>query len=49
MRAIDLTSSKGEIHKVVTPKDQYITQRARGAYITIVYQPEATFNLLFTA
>jgi hypothetical protein len=27
----------------------YIEQRARGAYITTIYQPEASFNLLITA
>jgi hypothetical protein len=49
VKAIDLTSSRGEVHKAVTPKDQYIAQRARGAYITTVCQPEAAFNLSFTA
>ena len=33
----------------VTPKDQYIAQRARGAYIATVSQPEAAFDLSFTA
>jgi hypothetical protein len=29
--SVDLTSSRGEIRKLVTPKDQYVAQRARGA------------------
>jgi hypothetical protein len=33
----------------LTPKDQYITQRARGAYIASVCQPEASFDLSFAA
>ena len=48
MKAIDLTSSRGEICKVATLKDQYIAQRARGAYIATVCQLKTTFNLLFT-
>ena len=43
--AIDLTSSRGEIRKGVTPTDQYVAQRARGAYIATVCQPEAAFDL----
>jgi len=49
IKATDLTSSRGEVHKAVTLKDQYITQRARGAYIATVCQPEAAFNLSFIA
>ena len=49
MKAIDLTSSRGEVRKAVTPKDQYVAQRARGAYIATVCQPEATFDLSFAA
>ena len=30
---VDLVSSRGQIRTVVTPKDQYIAQRAHGAYI----------------
>ena len=48
-KAIDLTSSREEICKAVTPKDQYIAQRARGAYIVTVSQPEAVFDLSFAA
>jgi hypothetical protein len=46
---IDLISSRGEIRKMITPKDQYIAQRARGAYIATVSQPEASFDLSFAA
>jgi len=49
MKATDLTSSRGEIRKAATPKDQYIAQRARGAYIATVCQPEAAFDLSFAA
>ena len=43
--AVDLTSSRGEIRKAVTPKEQYVAQRARGAYVATVCQPEAAFDL----
>lgn len=46
---IDLTSSRGQVRTAVTPKDQYIAQRARGAYIATVSQPEAAFDLSFAA
>src|SRR6266536_3680221 len=46
---IDLTSSRGETRKSVSPKDQYVAQRARGAYIATVCQPEAAFDLSFMA
>jgi hypothetical protein len=32
-----------------SPKEQYIAQRARGAYIASVCQPEASFDLSFAA
>ena len=48
-KAIDITSSRGEVRQSVTPKDQYIAQRARGAYIATVCQPEAAFDLSFAA
>ena len=44
-----MTSSRGETRKSVSPKDQYIAQRARGAYIATVCQPEAAFDLSFAA
>ena len=49
LKSIDLTSSRGEVRQAVTPKDQYVAQRARGAYIATVCQPEAAFDLSFAA
>ena len=46
---LDTTSSRGIVRKGVTPKDQYVAQRARGAYIATVCQPEAAFDLSFAA
>jgi hypothetical protein len=42
------TSTRG-VTRILTPKDQYIAQRARGAYIASVCQPEAFFDLSFAA
>jgi hypothetical protein len=47
--SVDLTSSRDEIRKMVTSKDQYVAQRARGAYIVIVSQSEASFDFFFDA
>jgi hypothetical protein len=47
--SVDLISSRGEVRKMVTSKDQYIAQRARGAYIATVSQFEASFDLSFAA
>src|SRR6266480_5240874 len=49
VKPVDLISSRGKIRTAITPKDQFIAQRARGSYIASVYQPEATFNLSFAA
>jgi hypothetical protein len=35
-RPTDLTSTRGETRKTVNTKDQYVAQRARGAYIATV-------------
>jgi hypothetical protein len=45
----DLTDSRGQVRKSASPKDQYIAQRARGAYIATVCQPEAAYDLSFAA
>ncbi|KAE8549025.1 hypothetical protein EYB25_007540 [Talaromyces marneffei] len=45
----DTTSSRGKIRKNVTPAEQYVAQRALGAYIALVCQPEASFDLAFAA
>jgi hypothetical protein len=42
------TGTRG-ITRTLTPKDQSIAQRARGAYIASVCQPEASFDLSFAA
>ena len=49
LKKTDLTGSCGQIRKAVAPKDQYIAQRARGAYIATVSQPEAAFDLSYAA
>src|SRR6266480_2395057 len=49
VKPVNLISSQGKIRTSVTLKDQFITQRARGSYIASVCQPEATFDLSFTA
>jgi hypothetical protein len=43
----DLTSSRGTIRLNVSSTDQYVAQRARGAYLATVSQPEAAFDLSF--
>jgi hypothetical protein len=45
----DLISSRGQIRKSVTPKDQYVTQRVRGAYIATMSQSEVSFDLSLAA
>ena len=49
LKPADLISSRGIVRKCVTPKDQYIAQRARGAYIATMCQPEAASDLSFAA
>lgn len=45
----DLTSSRGEVRRAVNTQDQYVAQRARGAYIATVCQPESAYDLSFAA
>jgi hypothetical protein len=45
----DLTGTRGIVRHNVSVKDQYIAQRARGAYLATVSQPEAAFDLSFAA
>ena len=47
--AITTTSSRGTVRTALTPKDQYVAQRARGAYIASMCQPEASFDLAYAA
>ena len=42
------TSTRGAT-RTLTPKEQYVAQRARGAYVASVCQPEASFDLSFAA
>lgn len=44
-----LKGARGKVRQNVSPKDQYVAQRARGAYIATVCQPEAVFNFSFAA
>jgi hypothetical protein len=43
------TSSRGMVRDALTTKEQYVAQRARGAYIASMCQPEASFDLSFAA
>jgi hypothetical protein len=47
--SVDLTSSRDEIRRMITSKDQYVIQRARRIYIVIVSQSEASFDFFFDA
>jgi hypothetical protein len=49
LKATDLVGIRGGIRKGVSTRDQYVAQRARGAYIATVSQPEAAFDLSFAA
>lgn len=49
LKLADLVSSQGVVRKSVTPKDQYIAQQAKKAYIATMCQPEAAFDLSFAA
>jgi hypothetical protein len=45
----DSTSSRGGTRPELTTKEQYVAQRARGAYIATVCQPEACYDLSVAA
>ena len=47
--SIDSTSFRGITRKKISPKENYLAQRARGAYISSVCQSEASFNLFQAA
>jgi hypothetical protein len=47
--SVDLINSRDQIRKMMTLKDQYVTQRARNAYIAIMTQSETTFDLFLAA
>ena len=40
-----IRGSRGRVRENATPKEQYIAQRARGAYIASLTQPEASYDL----
>lgn len=40
-----MVSSRGKVRKNISPREQYISQRALGAYIASMSQPEATYDL----
>ena len=46
---VDSTSSRGITRKKPSPKEQYLAQSAKGAYIASICQPEASFNLFRAA
>lgn len=48
-KSADVIGIRGKVRKAITSKDQYVAQRARGAYIATVSQPEAVFDLSFAA
>jgi hypothetical protein len=45
----DITSSRGKITKEASPAEQYVSQRAKGAYVATMCQPEAAFDLSYAA
>jgi len=45
----DSTSSRGIVQNNLTTKDQFVAQRARGAYIATMCQLEAAYNLSIAA
>jgi hypothetical protein len=47
--SINLTSSREEMRKMITLKNQYIVQRTRDVYIATISQFEASFDLSFAA
>jgi hypothetical protein len=47
--SVDLIDSRNQIKKMITSKDQYVIQRARGAYIVIMTQSKVAFDLSLAA
>jgi hypothetical protein len=46
---IAITSSRDKIRFALTSKEQYVTQRARNAYVASICQPKASFDLSLAA
>ncbi|APA06573.1 hypothetical protein sscle_02g013430 [Sclerotinia sclerotiorum 1980 UF-70] len=45
----DIHDTRGKVRKNASTHDQYVTQRARGAYVATMCQPEASFDLSIAA
>ena len=43
------TSSRGIVREKLSSREQYVAQRARGAYTASICQPEASFDLSYAA
>ena len=43
------TSNRGTVRTNLSSKEQYVAQRARGAYVASICQPEASFDLFYAA
>jgi hypothetical protein len=43
------TSARGKVRTKLTTREQYVAQRARGAYLASICQPEASFDLSHAA
>lgn len=48
-KATTTTSTRGVVREDLSTKDQYVAQRARGAYVASVCQPEAAYDLSVAA
>ena len=46
---VSTTCSRGIVRVKLSPQEQYIAQRAKGAYIASICQPEASFDLFYAA
>jgi hypothetical protein len=49
IETIIITSARGKVRIKLTSREQYVAQRARGAYLTSICQPEASFDLSHAA
>jgi hypothetical protein len=47
--SVDFIDSREQIRKMMTSKNQYVTQRAKDAYIIIMTQSEVNFDLFLIA
>lgn len=45
----DIHGTRGKVRKNASTHDQYVAQRARGAYVATMCQPEASFDLSIAA